>query len=302
MDVYNKPFNFKLAKMDNEDNSIPLDSAHFALYKQTNTTIGGLEKNRDPMTGFEDMVTENGEVYICGGNSGRSINPGANGSVYFLTETQAPLTYTKLEDDIIFRISSIGVPSLISDSYNGQLVETEDSYIYTLSVPNAKEETNDKLLTIHKSVQGSAADYNQQFTFTLTVDSAEPTDEFEWMKNGVTQITALHSGDTFTLKHDDVAVIIVPTEVNLTVTEQNLDYTTTFQLDDGQALASNTMTFSITDDATLEVVNTLGMVIPTGVMNNIVVPLLAAMLLIAFGALILWQKKVQSGNDESKDS
>ena len=292
VDVYNKPFNFKVAKMDGADTSISLDNAHFALYKQTNTTIGGLEKNRDPMTGFEDMVTENGEVDICGGNSGRSINPGNNGSVYFLTETQAPLNYTKLEDDIIFRISAIGVPSLISDSYNGQLVETEDSYIYTLSVPNTRQEAESKLLTIRKTVQGSAADYSQQFTFTLTVDSADPTDEYVWMKNSVTQSDPLHSGDTFTLMHNDVVIISVPPEVDLTVTEQNLDYTTTFKLDDGQIQRTNTLTFSITDDATLEVVNTLGGIIPTGVMNNVLLPVLSALITIAVAAFILWRKKV----------
>lgn len=297
VDVYNKPFNFKLAKMDNEDISVPLDNAHFALYKQTNTTIGGLEKNRDPMTGFEDMVTENGEVYICGGNSGRSINPGANGSVYFLTETQAPLTYMKLEDDIVFRISPLGVPSLISDSYNGQLVETEDSYIYTLSVPNAKEETELKLLTIRKIVSGGAGDVDQQFTFTLTVDSADPTESFAWMKNSVTQSEPLRSGDTFTLKHGDEVIIAVPTQVDLTVSEQNLDYSTTFRLDDGQAQSTNSLTFSITDDAELEVVNSLGIIIPTGVMNLIILPLLGALLIIAFAALILWRKKADTVNE-----
>ena len=95
--------------MDNVETDLMLDNAHFALYKQTNTTIGGYEKNRDPLTGFEDMVTDtNGELYICGGDSGRSINPGANGSNgLFLTEIQAPLNYTKLEDDIIFRVSPL---------------------------------------------------------------------------------------------------------------------------------------------------------------------------------------------------
>ncbi|MBQ1616200.1 MAG: hypothetical protein II086_02990, partial [Ruminococcus sp.] len=264
VDVYNKQFNFKVVKMDSEETDIVLDNAHFALYKQTNTAIGGYEKNRDPLTGFEDMVTSNGELYICGGNSGRTLNPGSRGSVYFLTETQAPLTYAKLDEDIIFRISPLGVPSLITDNYNGQLVETEDSYIYTLSVPNKKEAPGSKLLTVKKIVSGSAGDYSREFTFTLTVDSAEPTDGFEWMKNTVTQNTQLHSGDTFTLKHGDEVVIAVPAEVYLTVSEQNQEYTASFKLDDGQSQAVNTMTFSITDDATLEVTNTLGMVVPTG--------------------------------------
>ena len=102
VDVYNKTFNFKIEKMDKDDSSVMLDDAHFALYKQANTTISGYVKNKDPMTGFEDMVTENGVVDICGGNSGRVINPGQNGSVYFLTETRAPFNYGQLEDDIIF--------------------------------------------------------------------------------------------------------------------------------------------------------------------------------------------------------
>lgn len=293
VDVYNKQFNFKVVKMDSEGTGIVLDNAHFALYKQTNTAIGGYEKNRDPLTGFEDMVTSNGELYICGGNSGRTLNPGSRGSVYFLTETQAPLNYTKLEDDIVFRVSAIGVPSLISKSYNDQLIETEDSYIYTLSVPNVKEETDYKLLTVKKIVSGSAGDYSREFTFTLTVDSDDPTDGFEWMKNTVTQNTQLHSGDTFTLKHGDEVIIAVPPDVDLTVTEQNQEYTASFKLDDGQSQAANTMTFFITDDATLEVTNTLGMVVPTGVMNYIIIPTLSLIIIFSItAAVILWRVKL----------
>ena len=291
VDVYNKPFNFKLAKMDSEDSGSMLDNAHFALYKQTNTTIGGLEKNRDPMTGFEDMTTENGEVYICGGNSGRSINPGANGSVYFLTETQAPLNYTKLEDDIVFRISPIGVPSLVTDNYNGQLVETEDSYIYTLSVPNEKKEDEKKLLTIRKTVSGDLGDPVQEFDFTFNVASAEPTDEFEWMKNSVQQNTSLHSGDTFTIKHGDEVIIAVPAGANLTISEDNLDYYTTFQLDDGEPQHADMMAFELTDDATLEVVNKLDGIVPTGVMNNIILPILSAVLTMALVTFIMRKKR-----------
>ena len=293
VDVYNKQFNFKVVKMDSEKTGIVLDNAHFALYKQTNTAIGGYEKNRDPLTGFEDMVTSNGELYICGGNSGRTLNPGSRGSVYFLTETQAPLNYTKLDEDIVFRISAIGVPSLISDSYKGQLVETEDSYIYTLSVPNEKEAPGYKLLTVKKIVSGSAGDYNREFTFKLTVDSANPTDGFDWMKNTVTQNTQLHSGDTFTMKHDDEVIIAVPPDVDLTVTEQNQEYSASFTLNDGQPKRTNTMTFSITDDATLEVTNTLGMVVPTGVMNYIIIPTLSLIIIFSItAAVVLWKVKL----------
>ncbi len=290
VDVYNKQFNFKVAKMDSEDSGMMLDNAHFALYKQTNTTIGGYEKNRDPMTGFEDMVTVNGELYICGGDSGRTINPGSAGSVYFLTETQAPLTYTRLEDDIVFRISPLGVPTLISDSYNGQLVETEDSYIYTLSVPNEKKNEN-KILTVRKVVSGSAADTDLEFAFTLTVEGAEPTDTYEWLKNGVAQSEGIHSGDTFYLKHNETAEFAVPQNVYVTVSEQNGNYSASFQLNDDPSEQTNSMSFTVADDTMLVVTNTLGQIIPTGLFDAML--LLWEILLLPAGitAFFLWYRK-----------
>ena len=290
VDIYNKPFNFKLVKMDNVETGLMLDNAHFALYKQTNTTIGGYEKNRDPLTGFEDMVTVNGELYICGGDSGRSINPGANGSVYFLTEIQAPLNYTKLEDDIIFRVSPLGKPELIGDSYNGQLVETEDSFIYTLSVPNEKK-NDKKVLTVRKVVTGSSFDTEQQFTFTFTVDGAAPSDVYEWYKNGVAQSEGLHSGDNFYLKHDEYVEISVPQDASVTVSEQSGNYTTTIQLDDDPEENTRTKTFTVEDDSTLVVTNTVNQIVPTGVFDNTFFWLEFALLLIGFSAVYLWYRK-----------
>ena len=290
VDIYNKPFNFKLVKMDNVETGLMLDNAHFALYKQTNTTIGGYEKNRDPLTGFEDMVTVNGELYICGGDSGRSINPGANGSVYFLTEIQAPLNYTKLEDDIIFRVSPLGKPELIGDSYNGQLVETEDSFIYTLSVPNEKK-NDKKVLTVRKVVTGSSFDTEQQFTFTFTVDGAAPSDVYEWYKNGVAQSEGLHSGDNFYLKHDEYVEISVPQGASVTVSEQSGNYTTTIQLDDDPEENTRTKTFTVGDDSTLVVTNTVNQIVPTGVFDNTFFWLEFALLLIGFSAVYLWYRK-----------
>lgn len=170
IDVFNKPFNFKLVKTDSEDQNIKLGAAHFALYKQQNTTISGYVKNKEPMPDFEDMVTDNGEVDVCGGKSGRSINPGPNGTVFFLTETKAPFNYSKLEEDIVFRISAVGVPTLISDACNGSLVETEDSFIYTLSVPNTKKNDALSVLTIRKKVAGSFGNKDKRFSFNVSVD------------------------------------------------------------------------------------------------------------------------------------
>ena len=290
VDVYNKQFNFKVVKMDSAETGAMLDNAHFALYKQTNTTIGGYEKNRDPLTGFEDMVTVDGELYICGGDSGRSLNPGSRGSVYFLTETQAPLNYTKLNDDIVFRVSPIGVPSMISDSYQGHLVETDDSYIYTLSVPNEKKSEN-KILTIRKVVSGNASDSEQEFAFDLDIDTPEPTDMYEWFKNGIAQSEEVYSGCTIYLKHNDTVEISVPQGSVVTLSEQSGSYTTTFTLDDAPPQETSSMTLTMADDKTLVVTNTFEHIVPTGVFDNTLFWWELVILPAGFAALFLWFRK-----------
>lgn len=271
VDVFNKPFNFKIDKTDSKDSSIKLGSAHFALFKQANTSISGYVKNHDPMTGFEDMVTVNGAVDICGGSSGRVINPGPNGSVYFLTETQAPFNYTKLTEDIIFRISPVGIPSIVSDAYNGELTQTEDSYIYTLSVPNTKENKQLKTLTIEKQVMGTFGNRSKEFDFTVEISGADASEEgFVWAKNGETQADKMPAaGTTFTMKHGDRVEIVLKPGLEIKVSENSTIYTSVFKLGSDDPVAGDSITFTFTDDQTLLVTNTLDGEVATGLTSTV---------------------------------
>ena len=284
VDIYNKPFNLKIAKMDSTDTSIMLGSAHFALYKQSNTTISGYVKNKDPLTGFEDMVTVNGEVDVCGGNSGRVINPGENGAVFFLTETEAPPNYTKLDSDVIFRVSALGVPTLISDSYNGQIVETEDSYIYTLSVPNTKEDSTKLMLSITKFVKGNWGNKNLDFTFIFSIEGDDGMTGYEWTKNGEDQVP-IHSGEDFTLGNADSVMLVLPKDARVTITEKEDDnskkYSTTFKLGTAEAVSGKSLTFDFAADSSLVVTNTRSGIIPTGVETHVFTLLGIAMMLSA---------------------
>ena len=266
VDVYNKPFNLKVIKTDSDDPELRLGSAHFALYKQSNTTISGYVKNKDPMTGFEDLVTVNGEVDICGGNSGRVINPGAKGSVYFLTEKKAPFNYKPLENDIVFRISPLGVPSLISTDYDETIENMGDYYVYTISVPNEKKDTQLELLTIEKRVGGSFGDKSKEFEFTLTVTGAGEGDGFIWAKNGEQQLADMdRTGGTFTMRHNDKIEIALPKGVEVTLTEDSGEYTVSMSLDGDGTVSGSTAEFSFTGSRTVVVTNTLNGVIPTGI-------------------------------------
>ena len=84
----------------------------------------------------------------------------------------------------MFHISPLGVPSLISDSCEGELIETEDSYIYTLSVTNTKENAALNTLTVEKLVKGSAGNKNRDFGFVISVNGLDSSSEITWAKNG----------------------------------------------------------------------------------------------------------------------
>jgi hypothetical protein len=122
-------------------------------------------------------------------------------------------------------------------------------------------------LTITKTVTGSLGDKTKEFVFTLTVEDADISDEFSWTVNGVEQALPLHNHSMFTLKHGDVVKIMLPVKKDITIRENNLDYSVSMKLDDDPATAGNTKTFQIYEDSTLAVINDRNTIVPTGVFH-----------------------------------
>ncbi len=269
VDIYNKVFNFKIEKSDSIDPNNKLGAAHFALYKQTKNAIGGYTKNAYPMSGFEDIVTINGEATVCGEDTGRIIKPGPDGTVFYLTETQAPPNYSRMTKDIIFKLSPTGVPSLVdAGDSRGKLVETADSYIYRLSVPNTKLRNGKVLLSVTKTVIGSMGDRNKDFRFTFTVDENPVSEGYEWYKNGVKQSDKIKSGETFTLKHKEEVVINLPQDSKVTVKEQSTEYTTTIQKDSEAEIDNTNISVEMDKDTKLTFKNKLNDPTETGIKSG----------------------------------
>ncbi|MBQ9209635.1 MAG: hypothetical protein IJ149_08670 [Oscillospiraceae bacterium] len=278
VDVYNKPLNFKVIKMDPDNTR--LDGVHFSLYKQVKNSIGGDLKSKTPLTGFEDIVTDaNGELVLSGkvtvtGDNGeeeiieRMLYPGETGTVYYLEETRPKQGYALPEEDIVFRLSPVGEPSIIR---GGELhfEERDNEYILTVDVTNIK---NEVALTINKKVEGGFGDRVRQFKFTLTVGDGRDTEtEYAWTLNGVEQ-EKIKSGGSFSLRHGDVATFMLPPG-NVTVTEANLGYDVkidkylTDTPDDTTAQATtqnSSYSFALSDNTTLDVTNSLNGAVPTG--------------------------------------
>ena len=255
IDVFNKPYTLQAIKVDSVTGEA-LEGAHFALYR----SVGGIDgavKDLYPITGYEDLVSDANGVIPKIDNT---LAPGK----YYLTETSPPADHDAHEEDIVFTVYANGVISIDSAGHSGYLtVEGTTECHYILRVPNTPNRPIE--LTITKTVTGSFGDKTKDFTFRLNVEGAEATDEYSWSKNGVPQANPLHSNATFTLRHGDTVKIMLPVHTDITISENNLDYSTRFRFNDTPASAGNTKTFRLIEDSTLAVTNHLDAVIPTGV-------------------------------------
>ena len=268
VDVYNKPYTLKVLKQNDTDPFRALPGARFSLYKQVYTSIGGYSKAAAPMTEYWDVVTgADGTITIVSVDDKKTLKPGT----YYLTETAAPLNYQGVSGDIVFSISDLGVVSLISlpDATKCSF-ETEDNTVdgvfeNRFIVKNTKNGNNAEL-TITKTVVGNQGNKAKDFTFTFSVTNDPGTTiEYEWSKNGYVQTTALKSGQTFTMRHDDIVVISLPTNTEVTISENSEDYKPSFKLGTADAEDGNTKTFTVSDDITLAFTNTRDGIIPTGI-------------------------------------
>ena len=107
----------------------PLEGVHFALYRQVTQADGTKRKDYRPITGYEDLVTdENGII--------PRITMELGPWTYYLTETQAAEGYELLEDDLCFTVGTDGTVTM--DSHADWLSRTSvsGSVSYTITIPN----------------------------------------------------------------------------------------------------------------------------------------------------------------------
>ena len=143
--VKNRPVSLRMTKVDAENAEASLPGVHFALYKQVKDKDGNLIKDYSPISGYEDLVTNDEGVL-------EEINIELGAGTYYLTETKAAAGYELLGGDVCFTISKNGMVSLnsIGTAY-GRLVESKDDETgmisYNLIVSNGKQ----KVVRIRKT-------------------------------------------------------------------------------------------------------------------------------------------------------
>ena len=116
------------------ENQAPLSGAKFALYRQVRDGDGNLRKDYQPMSGYDDLVTDDNGVIP---KITQDLAPGT----YYLTEREAPEEYQLLTADILFTISSTGTVSIAENQSQLCTLASEDEegrVTYTLTVINSK--------------------------------------------------------------------------------------------------------------------------------------------------------------------
>lgn len=286
---------FWLIKTDQEDGR-PLSNAVFTVYIWDAVNEKWSATPKTYTTNSDGKITIRVTDKYDNGTSAYQTD-----TAYCIMETTAPPGYILPEnpDKFYFWFSkNVSAPHDAPDDFMHTAADISTSS-YRIEVDNQRD--HDAIpaeLAITKTVTGSLGDKTKEFVFTLTVEDAKVTDEYTWYKNGVAQNMPLHNQSTFTLKHGDVVKIMLPVNKDITITENNLNYSTSMKLDDTDATAGNTKTFRLSDDATLAVTNDLDTIVPTGVFHvtDVMTVVMIAVFCLLIFLFILLRRKYYEGS------
>ena len=280
INVFNKPFNFNAVKFDKSDASNKLGDVIFALYRQVTGGSGAGVKDYRPIEGYESLKTnENGII--------EKINNTLPVGKYYLTEVKALTGFEKLIGDILFEITRLGDVELI-DAPEGVVLNKsleDGTRALDLEIPNQRAAAT---LTVTKTVTGNLGDREKLFTFTLKVAGVNYSGTYTLKRGGTTTVVTTSDG-TFTLANGDSAEFELPPG-QVTVTEANEDYKTTFKLGDGTGEEVNTKTFNLSGNMTLAVTNTRNSILPMGAVQSVKITAFVGIAML-IGIFILLMRK-----------
>ena len=198
IDIYNKPYTFDVKKVDGTT-KVPLDNVEFRLYKDA-SILGVMQKAFDPMAGYESLLTDTNGIIPKVDNT---LPPLKDNKRYYLMESRPKEGYAKLQEDVIFTISPLGV----IECENEELLEKKEEQIgntlhvtYTISVPNTTSSSEyffniEKLSLLDSFIHNS--DDEQKFVFRVDyygeTDTHNPASSF---------YVTMNANDSYTFEGD----------------------------------------------------------------------------------------------------
>ena len=250
--IKNKLYTFTIKKADADTNE-PLEGVKFSLYKQR--TVDGVT-NFEPLSGYDELMTNSDGIVP-------EINNTLPAGSYQLREITPKNGYQPLSSYVFFTISETGVIRL-AEHPEATMTDAVDVERGTVAKVITIKNRANALLAITKTVTGEFGDRTKPFTFTVTGDLGETVDVYE---NGSKKETLPVSQGkvTFKLRHGETIALKLPMGKEITISEANENYTTTWKLNDENATTGSGTTVTLTADATLAVTNHLNAIGPTNV-------------------------------------
>ena len=286
---------FWLIKIDEQDGR-PLPNAVFTVY-----TWDAVNEEWYPTTKTYTTNSDGKIIIRANDTYDDETRVFETDTAYCIMETTAPRGYILPENPPPFYFwfsKNVSAPHNAPSDFMQTAADISTSS-YRIEAKNLRDyNAISAELTITKTVTGSMGDKTKEFMFTLTVKGANLTDEYAWTKNGVQQNTPLQNNSTFTLRNGDFVKITLPEYKDITITENNLNYSTSMKLDDTDATAGNTKTFRLSDDATLAVTNDLDTIVPTGVFHvtDVMTVVMIAVFCLLIFLFILLRRKYYEGS------
>lgn len=146
-------------------------------------------------------------------------------------------------------------------------------------------------LKVFKKVAGTAANTQDEFSYTLKIEGAQGS--YGYVLNGVAGTFDAKDTLTFKMKHDQsIEIKNLPEGATYTVTEADTDYTESFVVDGGQAQAGKVATGTIHKDSTVVYTNEKGFAPATGVNSDTMPFVFGGLVVVAgAGALLISRKR-----------
>lgn len=146
-------------------------------------------------------------------------------------------------------------------------------------------------LKVFKKVAGTAANTQDEFSYTLKIEGAQGS--YDYVLNGVAGTFDAKDTLTFKMKHDQsIEIKNLPEGATYTVTEADTDYTESFAVDGGQAQAGKVATGTIHKDSTVVYTNEKGFAPATGVNSDTMPFVFGGLVVVAgAGALLISRKR-----------
>lgn len=241
-------------------------------------TSSAVSLGEDAKNGGEAYTTAKQDIYIAGYSDKEADSlaitgnlTGAQGSIWVWAE-QLPHYQQNQQFAVLEGGSYTGLNvfrNARTDADSDNQLNTTPKYLYGISRGDGKVYWSGGVkLTITKTVTGTFGDLTKDFTFTMRSIEGDTGSAYTYEKratNGAVTNGTLHVNSTFTLRHGESIEIVLPKDKNVTISEANENYTTTWKLNDEKATTGSGTTVTLTADATLAVTNHLNAIGPTNV-------------------------------------